>query len=79
MSTNDNETKGKFSPGRITSKVGRYFRDMKGELKKVVWPSKKQVINNTIVVIIAVIIASLVIGGFDTIMSAMVNLLFRGA
>ena len=49
---------------------------MKGELKKVVWPAKKQVINNTIVVIVTVVIASFFIGGFDMILSAIVNLLF---
>ena len=30
-------------------KASRFFRDLKSELKKVVWPSKKQVINNTCV------------------------------
>ena len=66
------ENKGKSSPKQgITARISRYFRDMKGELKKVVWPAKKQVINNTIVVI-----ASFFIGGFDMILSAIVNLLF---
>lgn len=77
MSTAENE-KGKHSAG-IISKIGRYFRDMKGEIKKVVWPSKKQVINNTMIVIVVVIIASLVIGGFDAILSQIVNLLFNVA
>ena len=30
-------------------KASRFFRDLKSEMKKVVWPSKKQVINNTCV------------------------------
>ena len=34
------------------SKVGRYFRDLKSEFKKIVWPSKKKIINNTVVVLI---------------------------
>ena len=58
------ENKGKSSPKQgITARISRYFRDMKGELKKVVWPAKKQVINNTIVVIVTVVIASFFIGG----------------
>ena len=28
-------------------KVSRFFRDLKSEMKKVVWPTKKQVLNNT--------------------------------
>lgn len=38
-------------PGFI-DRVKRFFRDIKGEVKKIVWPSKKQVINNTVIVVI---------------------------
>ena len=38
--------------GRIT----KYFRDTKSELKKVVWPSKEDTRNNTITVIVVVVI-----------------------
>ena len=41
--------------------IGKFFRDTKSELKKVVWPSKKQIINNTIVVLVVVAIASVFI------------------
>lgn len=71
-----NEKQGK--PG-LFARIGRYFRDMKGEVKKVVWPAKKQIVNNTAVVIVTVIIAAIVIGGFDFVVSALVNLLFTGA
>lgn len=37
-------------PG-LFSKLVRYFKDLKGEFKKIVWPSKKQVLNNTLVAI----------------------------
>ena len=45
----------------LKEKLGKFFRDYKSELKKVVWPSKKQLINNTIVVIVVVLIASVFI------------------
>ena len=38
-------------PGKIKaffSGIAKYFRDTRSEMKKVVWPSRKQVINNTI-------------------------------
>jgi len=79
MSNSEKETKGKFSPKGIASKIGRFFRDMRGEVKKVVWPSKKQIINNTVIVIVFMVIAAVLIGGFDMILSALVNLLFTGA
>ena len=49
----------------IFSRIGKFFTDQKGEMKKVVWPSRKQVINNTIIVLVAVGIFALVTGLFD--------------
>ncbi len=45
----------------------RFFRDTKGEMKKVVWPSRSQVLNNFLVVVIFVVIAAIVIFGLDAI------------
>ena len=36
--------------------IGKWFRDLKSEAKKVVWPTGKSVVNNTIIVIIAIIV-----------------------
>ena len=33
------------------AKASQFFREMKAESKKVVWPSKKQIINNTGIVL----------------------------
>lgn len=49
-------------PNRILN----YFKEVKSELKKVVWPSFKQVKNNTLVVIVCV----LIIGAFIWILDA---------
>ena len=43
-----------------TNKIVGYFKEVKSELKKVVWPSFKQVKNNTLIVIACV----LIIGAF---------------
>ena len=42
-----------------------FFKDTKAELKKVVWPTGKQVANNTLWVLILVIVISAVVLGFD--------------
>ena len=39
--------------------VVTYFKGIKSEFKKVVWPNKKQIINNTAIVLLAI----LIIGG----------------
>lgn len=48
------EKKAENKPGffaRAGQTVSKWFRDFKSECKKIVWPSRKQVINNTLVVI----------------------------
>ena len=46
---------------RAGKRISRWFREMRSELKKVVWPSKSQMINNTLVVIaVAVVVCILV-------------------
>ena len=59
------------------SRITRSFRDMKGEVKKVVWPSRKQIINNTLIVIAFVVIAAIAVGGVDMLLTTLVDLLLN--
>ena len=45
-----------------------FFKGVKSELKKVVWPTKKQLIHNTIMVVILVVALSVIVLGFDMIL-----------
>ncbi len=56
-------------------RISRWFREMRSELKKVVWPTPKQLINNTIIVIVAVVLVSVVIGVMDGIFVVALNAL----
>ena len=38
-------------PG-LGKRIAKWWREMKSELKKVVWPTPKQVVNNTIVALV---------------------------
>ena len=71
------ETKsGKKKPNwfkRAWTGLNRWFREMKSELKKVVWPTKKQVVNNTIVALVVMIVSAIVIWGFDEIAQMIVK------
>ena len=42
-----------------------FFKDFKAELKKVIWPTPKQVINNTTAVITIVLITALIVFVLD--------------
>ena len=59
-------------------KVGprQYLGEVRGELKKVAWPTKKEVINSTIVVLIAVIFMTALIFGLDWLSGRFVLFLF---
>ena len=50
---------------RTGKRIARWFREMRSELKKVVWPTKSQIINNTLVVIACVIVVGIFIWIFD--------------
>ena len=47
-------------------RVSKWFRDMRSETKKVIWPTPKQVVNNTGVALGMMIVSALVLWGFDT-------------
>ena len=51
-------------PG-IFARIGKWFKEMRSELKKVVWPSGKQLVNNTVVVLVAVLIVGIIVCLFD--------------
>ena len=44
------------------------IKDTKAELKKVVWPTKKQIINNTVWVLVLVIMVAVVVLGIDLVL-----------
>ena len=48
------------------AKLVKYFKDTKSELKKVTWPSKKQIRNNTGIIIVFIIIVALFLFVCDT-------------
>jgi preprotein translocase subunit SecE len=60
---------------RTTAKV--FVREVRGELKKVAWPTKAEVVTSTIVVLMAVIVMTLLIFGMDLAFSKGVLNLFE--
>lgn len=55
---------GESKPG-IFARAKKWLHELKVELKKVQWPTKKQTINNTLIVIACVIVVGLFIWIFD--------------
>ena len=50
-----------------------WFREMNSELKKVVWPSKKQVVNNVLVTLACVLVVGIFIWVFDAVSDFVIN------
>ncbi len=50
---------------RTFGAIRRYFRELRSELKKVVWPTPKQVAKNTVIVALCVLFVGVFIWVFD--------------
>jgi preprotein translocase subunit SecE len=68
--------------GTVSTKpVGRmrtFFREVRIEMKKVTWPPRNELIKSTGVVIVAVGIAAVFIGGFDALWNWLVKFVKLG-
>ncbi len=53
--------------------ICRYFRELKSELKKVVWPTPQQVLKNALIVVVCVLIVGVFIWVFDLVAGTLVN------
>ena len=59
--------------GNFFKRIGRYFKNMWHELKKVTWPSKKDVLNYSLVVFAFMVIMGVIIGVIDFGSSALID------
>ena len=58
-------------------RVAKWFREMKSELKKVVWPTGKQLFNNTLISVVVMVASAIVLWGFDMLASGLVHALIN--
>ncbi|MDR1354561.1 MAG: preprotein translocase subunit SecE [Oscillospiraceae bacterium] len=64
---------------KSTGGLSRWFSEAKSELKKATWPNKQQVINNTNVVFLMIIVFGLLVGIFDTGLMSVLNFILDKA
>ena len=60
---------------RAWAAVTKYFRELRSELKKVVWPTPKQLLKNTLIVIACVLVVGVFIWTFDLVAEVVINAL----
>jgi len=61
----------------MIKKVIQFLKEVKNELKKVTWPNRKEVINSTIVVLIATAIITTFLYLVDVGLSRLVGLIIK--
>lgn len=56
-------------------RLGRFFRELKAELKKVSWPTKADTLKKTGIVIVCVIVVGIIVWIFDGIANSVIDAL----
>ena len=56
------------------SKIAKYFRECKSEIKKIVWPAPKATFRNMGIVLVVLIVIGLFVWGLDTGLIALLKL-----
>jgi preprotein translocase subunit SecE len=57
-------------------RIIKYLRDVKGEYRKIVWPTWKQVWNNALAVLACVLVVAIVVWGLDAVFYWVRSLIF---
>ncbi|MDD4494219.1 MAG: preprotein translocase subunit SecE [Eubacteriales bacterium] len=52
---------GKSAKDKRSKKIFRFFKEVRSELKKVVWPNRKQLLNSTVSVLLACLLVGALI------------------
>lgn len=58
------------------SKIVQFFKECVAELRKVVWPTRDDVISSVKVVVVSTLIIAVLLGLLDAVLLAGVNLVF---
>ena len=67
LKTDQGEKKVRAKKKRVkgSNRFIRWFREMRSELKKVVWPTPKQILNNTLVSLAVMAVTAIVVWAID--------------
>jgi len=61
----------------VLNKASEFLGNVKAELKKVTWPSRKETYASTLVVILLVLFIAVFLGAVDWTLSSLVRMLLR--
>lgn len=64
---------------RFIKRAGKFFKDCKGEIKKIVWPTPKATFKNTGVVLVTILVVALFVFLLDTVFMNLLGLVMNVA
>jgi preprotein translocase subunit SecE len=59
----------------VIARIGTYFRDVRAEMNRVVWPNRAEVRNSSVVVIVTLIFFAVFIALTDLVVQQIINVL----
>ena len=64
-------------PKEERASIPEFIREVRGEMRKVAWPTRSEVINYSIIVLIAVVFVTALVAGLDYLFGSLVLRLFN--
>lgn len=58
-------------------RIGKFFREIRSEMRKVSWPKRKELVNSTITVLATVVFFVLFFAALDTGLSKLIRLILE--
>jgi len=72
----DSKKAKKAEKGSIFARMALFFRQTVAELRKVIWPTRKELVNYTWVVLVFITVMAVIIGAFDLVFAKGVLMVF---
>ena len=70
------ERKDKAKKPNLFKRIARFFKETKSEIKKVVWPSRKQLLNNFLIVLVCCLVTGAFIWIVDGLLGLVISLIY---
>ena len=58
-------------------RINEFIREVYAEFRKVTWPSRSELVNSTVVVIVVTVVLALFLGGVDIVLARVVERILR--
>lgn len=71
------DVKKKKDKPAIFTRIGKYFHEVWGEVKKLAWPSRKELISYTLTVLAFIVVFAIILYACDLIFAEGLNLLSK--